>query len=74
MKNGLRLLFAGWLLVVFSLPLLAQNRITVKGKVSDENGAPIPFASVTIKGSGGGYRPMPKGFTQSMFRKGQLSG
>jgi TonB-linked SusC/RagA family outer membrane protein len=54
MKNGLRLLFAVWLLVVYSLPLLAQNRMTVKGKVSDEKGAPIPFASVTIKGSGGG--------------------
>lgn len=54
MKNVLHLLLAGWFILAFSLPNLAQNRTNVKGKISDENGAAIPFASVTIKGSGSG--------------------
>lgn len=38
---------------LFSLSLLAQDR-TVTGRVTDENGAPIPSVSVQIKGSNRG--------------------
>jgi TonB-linked SusC/RagA family outer membrane protein len=40
-------------LSVLSTQLHAQNR-TITGKVTDENGAPVPNASVTIKGSNSG--------------------
>src|SRR5690242_18327127 len=40
------------LLAVFSTnPLLAQNTVHVKGRVSDEKGAPIPNVTVSVKGS-----------------------
>ncbi len=44
-------MLACWFLFALSVPLYAQNRTTVKGKVSNESGEPIPFASVTVKGS-----------------------
>src|SRR5215831_13835406 len=49
MKNKTTLLL--WLFLFF-IPgsLLAQNR-TIKGKVSDETGAPISAANVTVKGA-----------------------
>jgi len=54
MKKTLRLILAGWFLLATFSPLLAQNRNTVKGKVTNEGGQPVPFASVTVKGSQGG--------------------
>jgi outer membrane receptor protein involved in Fe transport len=54
MKKSLRLLLAGWILLLFTFQVHAQNRTTVKGKVSDESGQPIPYASVTVKGSSKG--------------------
>lgn len=39
---------------LFSLPVFAQNNITVKGRVTSEKGEPVPTASVTIKGTTNG--------------------
>ena len=50
MKKTRRLLTAIWLLWVCSQPILAQNR-TISGKVTDEAGKPVPFASVVVKGT-----------------------
>jgi TonB-dependent starch-binding outer membrane protein SusC len=36
---------------LLSLPVLAQNNITVKGVVVSDKGAPVPTASVSIKGT-----------------------
>ncbi len=54
MKRKFRLLIAGWVLLLFSFQVIAQNRTTVKGKISNESGQPIPYASVSIKGSSTG--------------------
>lgn len=50
-------LFGLWLSVV---QLQAQNR-TVTGKVTDNNGAPVSGASITVKGQSGGVVTNPEG-------------
>src|SRR5690242_7816569 len=45
------LLFLLCVSVFFSLPLFAQNNITVKGRVRDANGQGVAKATVAIKGS-----------------------
>ena len=40
--------------LVFSSPLLAQNEIRVRGKISSQAGQPVPRASVAVKGSNTG--------------------
>jgi TonB-linked SusC/RagA family outer membrane protein len=52
-----------WLVMGFLLlsgQLLAQDR-TITGKVTDENGTPIPNASVTVKGTTTGTTSKPDG-------------
>ncbi len=41
-------------LLIFSLPVLAQNTIRVKGRVTNESGQGVSRASVTLKGSNTG--------------------
>jgi TonB-linked SusC/RagA family outer membrane protein len=41
------------LALVFSLPAVAQN-ITVKGRITNETGQPVPSASVSVKGTTAG--------------------
>ena len=50
MRKSLLVLTA---LLLFGIFAFAQNRV-ITGKVTDETGAPIPFATVKIKGSKGG--------------------
>ncbi|HVY75885.1 MAG TPA: TonB-dependent receptor [Puia sp.] len=42
------------LLCFFSFHLYAQNTITVRGQVKNENGQPVPNASVAVKGQASG--------------------
>lgn len=51
---------AGFCLLLAGNPLLAQNR-TITGKVVDEKGNPVPYASVQIKGSNKGVTADEKG-------------
>jgi TonB-linked outer membrane protein, SusC/RagA family len=37
--------------LLFSLPLLAQNNIRIKGRVVSENGQPVPNVTIAVKGS-----------------------
>ncbi|MBE7171116.1 MAG: TonB-dependent receptor [Williamsia sp.] len=46
LKNTLLLL-----LIVFALPVAAQQKIRVSGTVKDDKGVPVPNASVTVAGS-----------------------
>jgi outer membrane usher protein FimD/PapC len=39
--------------ILCSLLVFAQNR-TISGTVTDANGKPVPFASITVKGTGTG--------------------
>ncbi len=48
------------MLLLFNALAFAQNR-TVSGRVTDEQGNPIPFASVTIKGTNQGAIADPNG-------------
>lgn len=52
MKRMIRLL-ACFLVLFLGSHVQAQNR-TVKGKVTDQNGQPVPYASVSIKGTNRG--------------------
>lgn len=38
-------------LLIFSAPVLAQNTIRVKGRITNENGEPVQRASVLVKGT-----------------------
>jgi TonB-linked SusC/RagA family outer membrane protein len=48
-------------LLIFSLPVLAQNTIRVKGRVTNESGQGVSRASVTLKGSNTGATADDKG-------------
>jgi TonB-linked SusC/RagA family outer membrane protein len=50
-RNLLSLLLFLCLSVFFSLPLFAQNNITVKGRVRDVNGQPVAKATVAVQGT-----------------------
>ena len=43
-----RCLYSLWICLLFSLPLLAQEK-TVKGTVTSESGAPLPNVTVTVR-------------------------
>lgn len=51
MQKYLSIAFSGLLILLFSLPALAQNSIRVKGRVTNESGQAVARASVTVKGS-----------------------
>lgn len=64
------LLVSGLLLLAFSV--LAQNR-QIKGKIQDENGEPIPNATVLLKGQSGGAQSDTQGnFTITTSLTGDL--
>jgi TonB-linked SusC/RagA family outer membrane protein len=50
----LTLVFSGLLLMLFSLPALAQNNTRIKGRVTGENGQPVTRATIAVKGSTAG--------------------
>jgi hypothetical protein len=65
------ILFFSFLL--FYCVLFAQNR-SVKGKVTDENGAPLPGVSVLVQGTKSGTQTNESGnFSLSTTRQGSLN-
>lgn len=46
--------FSTLLIFIFSLPVLAQNTIRVKGRVTNESSQPVQRASVIVKGTANG--------------------
>jgi iron complex outermembrane receptor protein len=42
--------FLLWMIVLFSIPAFSQTR-TITGKVTNENGLPVPSATVEQKGT-----------------------
>lgn len=59
------------LLIAFSVLVFAQTR-TVTGKVVDENGNPIPFASLQIKGTNRGSSAKADGTFSLIAANGQV--
>ncbi|MBL7744529.1 MAG: SusC/RagA family TonB-linked outer membrane protein [Chitinophagaceae bacterium] len=53
-KKILSFAFPVFLAMLFSLPVLAQNNIRVKGRVTGENGQAIAKASIIVKGTSNG--------------------
>jgi Ca-activated chloride channel family protein len=47
MRTIIALLFSGWLLTAF----LPTTQIEITGQIVDKDGAPVPFASIIIKGT-----------------------
>jgi hypothetical protein len=59
------------LLIFYSISLFCQ-KVEIKGKVTDKNGEPLPFASVALKGSFDGTTTNEKGeFSFFTTKKGQ---
>src|SRR5437870_3116446 len=50
-RNFLSLVFFLSLSLFFTMPVIAQNNITVKGRVRDANGQPVAKATVAVKGT-----------------------
>ena len=53
LRNTLRPVLA-FVLSLIVMPLMAQNNLTVKGRITDENNQPISRVTVALKGTGEG--------------------
>ncbi len=62
MRTIIALLFSGWLLTAF----LPHAQVQITGQIVDDKGAPIPFATVVIKGTNKGVAADQNGFFSIM--------
>src|SRR5450759_92614 len=53
-RNILTSAFSFLWLFFFTFTTYAQNNILVKGRITNENGEPLPRASILVKGAGSG--------------------
>jgi TonB-dependent starch-binding outer membrane protein SusC len=54
LQRSKRSVISGLLVFLFALPVVAQNTIRVKGRISNSNGQPLSNASIVVKGSNAG--------------------